>query len=85
MFLLAGPRYLVRGALRLVTATVQAVESLPRIAAALEDVSATLHHVERLAGYIAQELPELVYQLEQLRDVDADLAEDVSRESPRTG
>ncbi|MEU0792983.1 hypothetical protein ABZ342_23165 [Amycolatopsis sp. NPDC005961] len=81
MFLLAGPRYFVRGALRVVTATVQAVESLPRIAAALEDVRATLHHVERLAAYIAQEVPELVYQLEQLREAD----EELSRESPRTG
>jgi hypothetical protein len=85
MFLLTGPRCLVRGALRVVTATVQAVESLPRIASALEDVRATLRHVERLAGYIAQELPELVYQLEQLREGGADLDEDVSRESPRTG
>ncbi|MGW5714531.1 hypothetical protein ACWEVP_00050 [Amycolatopsis sp. NPDC003865] len=81
MFLFAGPRYLVRGALRVATATVQAVESLPRIAAALEDVRATLHHVERLAAYIAQEVPELVYQLEQLREAD----EELSRESPRTG
>ena len=81
MFVLIGPRRLVRGALRVVTATVQAVESLPRIAAALEDVRATLHHVERLAAYVAQEVPELVYQLEQLREADADL----SRESPRTG
>ncbi|MBE1494193.1 hypothetical protein H4696_001293 [Amycolatopsis lexingtonensis] len=80
MFLFAGPRCLVRGALRVVTGTVQAVESLPRIAAALEDVRATLHHIERLAAYIAQEVPELVYQLEQLREED-----DVSRESPRTG
>ncbi|MET9001674.1 hypothetical protein [Amycolatopsis sp. Hca4] len=81
MFLLAGPRSVVRGALRVVAATVQAVESLPRIAAALEDVRATLHHVERLAEYIAQEVPELVYQLEQLREAD----EELSRESPRTG
>jgi hypothetical protein len=81
MFLLVGPRQVVRGALRLVTATVQAVESLPRIAAALEDVRTTLHHVERLAAYIAQEVPELVYQLEQLRQED----EELSRESPRTG
>ncbi|MEU8635825.1 hypothetical protein AB0C38_26970 [Amycolatopsis sp. NPDC048633] len=81
MFLLVGPRQVVRGALRLVTATVQAVESLPRIAAALEDVRATLHHVERLAAYIAQEVPELVYQLEQLREA----GDELSRESPRTG
>ena len=78
---LIDPRQLVRGALRLVTATVQAVESLPRIATALEDVRATLQHVERLTAYIAQEVPELVYQLEQLRDAD----EELSRESPRTG
>lgn len=81
MFVLIGPRQIVRGALRVVTATVQAVESLPRIAAALDDVRATLHHVERLAAYIAQEVPELVYQLEQLREAD----EELSRESPRTG
>lgn len=81
MFLLAGPRRVVRGALRVATATVEAVESLPRIAAALEDVRATLHHVERLAAYIAQEVPELVYQLEQLREEE----EELSRESPRTG
>ena len=81
MFVLIGPRQVVRGALRVVTATVQAVESLPRIAAALEDVRATLHHVERLAAYVAQEVPELVYQLEQLRGAD----EELSRESPRTG
>ena len=81
MFVLIGPRQVLRGALRVVTATVQAVESLPRIAAALEDVRATLHHVERLAAYIAQEVPELVYQLEQLREAD----EELSRESPRTG
>ncbi|MFJ7213784.1 hypothetical protein [Amycolatopsis sp. NPDC098790] len=81
MFVLMGPRQVVRGALRVVTATVQAVESLPRIAAALEDVRATLHHVERLTAYIAQEVPELVYQLEQLREAD----EELSRESPRTG
>ncbi|WP_328454328.1 MULTISPECIES: hypothetical protein [unclassified Amycolatopsis] len=81
MSVFAGPRQLVRGALRLVTATVQAVESIPRIAIALDDVRATLHQVERLTAYIAQEVPELVYQLEQLREPDAEL----SRESPRTG
>lgn len=81
MFVLIGPRRLVRGALRLVAATAGAVESLPRIAAALEDIGATLHHVERLAAYVAQEVPELVYQLERLREADAEL----SRESPRTG
>lgn len=81
MFLFVGPRQVVRGALRVVTATVQAVESLPRIAIALEDIRATLHHVERLTAYVAQEVPELVYQLEQLREADAEL----SRESPRTG
>ncbi|MDT7801441.1 MAG: hypothetical protein QOI78_4874 [Actinomycetota bacterium] len=81
MFVLIGPRQVVRGALRLFTATVQAVESLPRIAAALDDVRATLHQVERLTAYVAQEVPELVYQLEQLREPD----EELSRESPRTG
>jgi hypothetical protein len=83
MFVLIGPRQVVRGALRLCTATVQAVESIPRIATALEDVRATLHQVERLAAYIAQEVPELVYQLEQLREADED--EELSPTSPRTG
>jgi hypothetical protein len=83
MFVLIGPRQVVRGALRLFTATVQAVESIPRIATALEDVRATLHQVERLAAYIAQEVPELVYQLEQLREADED--EELSPTSPRTG
>jgi len=81
MFVLIGPRQVVRGALRLFTATVQAVESIPRIATALEDVRATLHQVERLTAYIAQEVPELVYQLEQLREAD----EELSPTSPRTG
>lgn len=81
MSVLACPRQFVRGVLRLVTATVQAVESIPRIATALDDVRATLHQVERLTAYIAQEVPELVYQLEQLREPDSD----VSRESPRSG
>jgi hypothetical protein len=83
MFVLIGPRQVVRCALRLVTATVQAVESIPRIATALEDVRATLHQVERLAAYIAQEVPELVYQLEQLRAAEQD--EKLSPTSPRTG
>jgi hypothetical protein len=83
MFVLIGPRQVVRGALRLFTATVHAVESIPRIATALEDVRATLHQVERLAAYIAQEVPELVYQLEQLREADED--EELSPTSPRTG
>jgi hypothetical protein len=83
MFVLIGPRQVVRGALRLFTATVQAVESIPRIATALEDVRATLHQVERLAAYIAQEVPELVYQLEQLREAEED--EELSPTSPRTG
>jgi uncharacterized protein Yka (UPF0111/DUF47 family) len=78
---LACPRRLVRGALRLFTATVQAVESIPRVATALDDVRATLHQVERLTAYIAQEVPELVYQLEQLREP----GDELSRESPRTG
>ncbi|MGW4528661.1 hypothetical protein [Amycolatopsis sp. NPDC004378] len=82
MFVLIGPRQVVRGALRVVTAAVQAVESLPRIATALDDVRATLHHVERLTAYVAQEVPELVYQLEQLRAAED---EQLSRESPRTG
>jgi hypothetical protein len=48
MFLLDGPRCLVRSALRVITGIVQAGESLPRVAAALDDVRATLHQLEQL-------------------------------------
>ncbi len=79
---LAGPRLFFRGARRLLTATVEAAESVPRMASALEDIRTTLLHIERLAAYVAQELPELVYQLEQLR---AEGADEVNPASPRTG
>lgn len=82
---LAGPRQLVRGARRLLVATVEAAESLPRMASALDDIRTTLHHIERLAAYVAQELPELVYQLEQLRAEREGEEEDLSPASPRTG
>ncbi|MCR6489268.1 hypothetical protein M8542_41280 [Amycolatopsis sp. OK19-0408] len=45
MFVLDGPRCLVRGALRVITGTVQAFESLPRVAAALDDVHASLRRL----------------------------------------
>jgi regulator of replication initiation timing len=91
--LLAGPRQVVRGARRLLTATLEVVESVPRMASALDDIRATLHHIERLAAYVAEELPELIYQLEQLRARldDADETDEREEEavltprSPRTG
>jgi len=82
---LAGPRQLVRGTRRLLTAAVEAAESVPRMASALDDIRTTLHQIERLAAYVAQELPELVYQLEQLRAEREGEEEDLSPASPRTG
>jgi hypothetical protein len=84
---LAGPRQLVRGARKVVATAWHAAESVPRIASALDDIRATLHHIERLAAYVAEELPELAYQLEQLR-ARVDEREDeekLSPASPRTG
>ncbi|MFD6070377.1 MULTISPECIES: hypothetical protein [Amycolatopsis] len=47
--------------------TWEAVEAVPKIAAALDDVRATLKHSERLATFAAGELPEIVYQLEEIK------------------
>ena len=69
------------------TAVLEVAESVPRIASALDDVRATLHHIERLTAYVAEELPELAYQLEQLRARLDEKPDDgkLSPASPRTG
>lgn len=82
---LSAPCRLVRGAKRLVNAVFDAAEAIPRIAGALEDVRTTLHHVERLAAYVAEELPELAYQLENLRKAQEEPRDTLIPESPRTG
>ncbi|MFI9454202.1 hypothetical protein [Amycolatopsis sp. NPDC052450] len=63
----AVPRQLTAVARRVLVSTLEAVEAVPRIAAALDDVRATLKHSERLATFAAGELPEIVYQLEEIK------------------
>jgi hypothetical protein len=45
----------------------EAMEAIPRIAAALEQLRDASKHVERLATFGAGELPEIVFQLEAVR------------------
>lgn len=66
-FVFAVPRQLTAVARRVIVSTFEAVEAVPRIAAALDDVRATLKHSERLATFAASELPEIVYQLEEIK------------------
>ncbi|MEV5301239.1 hypothetical protein [Amycolatopsis methanolica] len=42
--------------------------SLPRIATALTELRDAAKHLERLATFAAEELPEIVYQLEGIRE-----------------
>ncbi|MEV0068776.1 MULTISPECIES: hypothetical protein [unclassified Amycolatopsis] len=64
---LAGPRVTVHLVRRLFAALLEAAEAVPRIASALDDVRATLRHLERLLAYVAEELPDLADQVEQIR------------------
>ncbi|UMP04389.1 hypothetical protein [Amycolatopsis sp. EV170708-02-1] len=63
----AIPGQLTAVARRVLVSTLEAVEAVPKIAAALDDVRATLKHSERLATFAAGELPEIVYQLEEIK------------------
>ncbi|MFE6613147.1 hypothetical protein [Amycolatopsis sp. NPDC057786] len=63
----AVPRQLTAVARRVLVSTLEAVEAVPKIAAALDDVRSTLKHSERLATFAAGELPEIVYQLEEIK------------------
>lgn len=60
----ALPRRLAHRAAR----TVRALTSLPRIATAVAELRDVAKHLERLATFAAEELPEIVYQLEGIRD-----------------
>ncbi|MFF5988749.1 hypothetical protein [Prauserella flavalba] len=70
-----------------------AIEALPRIASLLGDLRETGKQLERLSVFAAQELPEIVYQLEavraQLTAIERRLTaadeRTVTPESPRTG
>ncbi|WIX75728.1 hypothetical protein QRX50_30105 [Amycolatopsis carbonis] len=64
---LAGPQVTVHLVRRLFAAVLEAAEAVPRIASALDDVRATLRHLERLLAYVAEELPDLADQVEQIR------------------
>ncbi|WP_409179906.1 hypothetical protein F9C11_25675 [Amycolatopsis sp. VS8301801F10] len=64
---LAGPRVTVHLIRRLFASVLEAAETIPRIATALDEARATLHHLERLLSYVAEELPELADQLDRIR------------------
>jgi hypothetical protein len=65
---LALPRLVVGTAFRTARSALGALESLPRIAGAMEDLRDAIRHVERLGTFAASELPEVVYQLEYVRE-----------------
>jgi len=60
----ALPRRLTEGAFR----AVRALTALPRIPAVLTDLRDAAEHLERLATFAAEELPEIVFQLEGIRE-----------------
>ncbi|MTD57088.1 hypothetical protein GKO32_24375 [Amycolatopsis sp. RM579] len=62
------PRHLSR----IARTTVGAVWGLPRLMTVVTELRDAVKQIERLATFAAQELPEVVYQLEKLR---AQLAE----------
>ena len=64
---LAGPRLALHLTRRVFAAGLVATEAVPRIATALDEMRATLRQLERLLAYVAEELPELAYQVEQIR------------------
>ncbi|WP_158889834.1 hypothetical protein [Amycolatopsis anabasis] len=92
---LALPRFVLNTALRTARSALRAVEGIPRIATALEELRDAIRHVERLATFAAEELPEVVYQLESVREqlaaIEKRLAEagrdrpGISPGSPRNG
>ncbi|SEP52488.1 hypothetical protein [Amycolatopsis saalfeldensis] len=81
---LAGPRLALHLTRRAFAAGLAAAEAVPRIVTALDEMRATLRQLERLLTYLAQELPELADQVEQIRarldaEPQADHAEPVAR------
>jgi hypothetical protein len=87
---LAGPRLALHLTRRIFAAGLVAAEAVPRIATALDEMRATLRQLERLLAYVAEELPELAYQVEQIRarldaEPDADHAEPVAPAKARRG
>jgi hypothetical protein len=79
-----------------VRTTLKAVQCLPRLTAVLVELRDAVKQIERLATFAAQELPELLYQLEgiraQLTAIEQRLGgrpglngHEPSRDEPRTG
>jgi hypothetical protein len=76
--------------------TLKAVTSLPRLMVVLVELRDAVKQIERLATFAAQELPEMIYQLEgvraQLTAIEQRLGagtglngREPSRDEPRTG
>jgi hypothetical protein len=88
---LALPWRVLTVARRVLTSTVDALEAVPRMAEAIDELRETLKVLERLTTFAAGELPEVVYQLEGIRAelgaIERRLAGEaaLSPESPRTG
>ncbi|MBK1788101.1 hypothetical protein [Prauserella cavernicola] len=89
---LAHPRRALDTALTAARTAGSALEALPRIALLLTDLRETAAQLERLTVFAAQELPEIVYQLEavrtQLSAIERRLAgdgEELTPESTRNG
>ena len=53
---------------RAVRGTLRAVQSVPRLTAVLIELRDAVKQIERLATFAAQELPEIIYQLETMRE-----------------
>lgn len=64
---LAVPRRALNLAHRAVASVFVAVEAIPRIAAAMDELRAAIRNIERLATFASEELPEIVYQIEAIR------------------
>lgn len=65
---LAPPRHLTRFVRAGVRTTLRVTRSLPQLTTLLAELRDVARVIERLATYAAQELPEVVYQLERVRE-----------------
>lgn len=60
--------YLARVIRSAARTTYRAARGIPLLGAVLTELRDSAKHLERLAVYATQELPEIVYQLERVRD-----------------
>lgn len=58
---------LARRLSRAARTTMNAVRGVPRLTVVLAEMRDAVKQIERLATFAAQELPEVIYQLEQIR------------------